>query len=30
VLEVVRDSYGDTLTDFKDTKKLADAVKGQR
>jgi hypothetical protein len=30
VLEVVRDSYGSALADFKDTKKLADTVKGQR
>lgn len=30
VLEVVRDGYGETLSDFKDTKKLADTIKGQR
>jgi hypothetical protein len=30
VLEVVRDGYGNSLADFKDTKKLADTVKGQR
>jgi len=30
VLEVVRDSYGDVLTDFKDAKKLADGIKGQK
>ena len=30
VLEVVRDSYDNSLSNFKDTKKLADAVKGQR
>lgn len=28
VLEVVRDSYGDSLSNFADTKKLADTVKG--
>jgi hypothetical protein len=30
VLEVVRDGYGNSLSDFNDTKKLADVVKGQR
>ena len=30
VLEVVSDGYKSSLPDFKDTKKLADAVKGQR
>ena len=30
VLEVVRDSYDNSLSNFKDTKKLADTVKGQR
>ena len=30
VLEVVRDAYRSSLSDFRDTKKLADTVKGQR
>jgi hypothetical protein len=30
VLEVVKDGYSSSLSDFKDTKKLADTIKGQR
>ena len=30
VLEVVSDGYKSSLFDFKDSKKLADTVKGQR